>query len=255
MSASLEGRNSNYLLASLPQPAMEKLHSNLRRVRLTRGEVLIEPNERNEQHVYFIEAGLVMLLASAEDIRANIQIGMIGREGMAGGLALLDGNSPAYAAEIVQGHSGLAQRISLDDLRRRMEDSPMLREITMRFIQSLVRQTMKIGVSAACNTLLERVVLWVLMAHERVDGDDLSVTHEALSALLGVRRSGVTVAMASLQRAGLISHGRGRIRVVYRNGLEALLSRDARGSRRSMSDTAAALAAASPVDMTPEDPR
>ena len=70
----------------------------------------------------------------------------------------------------------------------------------------------------ARSTLAERCVRWLLMAHDRIEGDDLPVTHEALSAMLGVRRSGITVATAALQDEGLIRTSRGRIRVVDRSG-------------------------------------
>ena len=221
------GPVANRLLASLPQSDLDNLRPQLVRVRLVREQVLVQRGQAPD-HVYFIEDGLALLMAQAEPGQPSVQVGMIGREGMVGGLALLDGVSAAYASGIMQS-PGAALRIGVADLRRLMEESSPLRETILRFVQSLTRQVMKIAVSNACNTLAERCVLWLLMAHERVDGDDLPVTHEALSAMLGVRRSGVTVATAALQRAGLIRTSRGRIRILDRQGLEALANHGLRG--------------------------
>ena len=146
---------------------------------------------------------------------------------MVGALALLDGESPAYASGIMQ-IPGPALRIATAKLRECVETCPELRVACFRFVQSLTRQVMGVAARNARNTLAERCVAWLLMAHERMEGDELPVTHEALSSMLGVRRSGVTVATAALQRAGLIRTGRGRIRVTDRAGLEAIANGQSR---------------------------
>ncbi len=117
---------------------------------------------------------------------------------------------------------GQAMRISATRLRLCLADCPALRQLSHRFIQSLTRQIMTIAACNARNTLTERCVTWLLMADERIGGGDLIVTHEALATMLGLRRSGVTMATAALQKAGLIRTSRGRIRVLDRAGLEAI---------------------------------
>ncbi len=66
----------------------------------------------------------------------------------------------------------------------------------------------------------ERLAPWILMAHDRMDGNELPLTHEFLATMLGVRRPGVTVALSALEKAGLIQANRGAIVVIDREGLE-----------------------------------
>ncbi len=211
---------ANRLLSGLPAADLEQLRRHLVPVRLVRGQVLIERGQAAE-HIFFIEDGIAALMAQTDDGKPAVQVAMIGREGMVGGLALLDGASPPYAGVVMQLPGG-ALRIAVAQLRRCMDDSPAVRDAAMRFVQSLTRQIMETAAWNASRTLRERCVHWLLMAHERVEGDDLPVTHEALSALLGVRRSGVTVTMAALQEEGLVRISRGRIRVMDRAGLALL---------------------------------
>lgn len=217
----------NRLLATLPPAELDMLRPFMTRVRLVADQVLIE-HGRPAEHVYFVEDGLASLVAETEYGRSGVQVAMIGREGMVGGLALLDSESAAYAAAVMH-IPGPALRISTAHLRQCLENSAVLRETTLRFVQSMTRQVMSIAASNARNSLAERCVFWLLMAHDRVEGDDLRVTQQALSVMLGVRRSGVTVATAALQKAGLIRSSRGHIRIVDRPGLEALARGGARG--------------------------
>lgn len=212
-------RTTNSILAALPTAELDLLRPYMTRTRLVPQQILIESGQTTE-HVFFIEEGIASLVAEADNGRPGVQVAMIGREGMVGALALL-GGSAAYACVLMQ-VPGPALRIAVKDLLRCFDDAPALREASLHYVQYLTRQIMN---TAACNarkTLTERCVRWLLMAHDRLEEDDLPVTHEALSAILGVRRSGVTVATAALQEAGLIRTGRGRIRVLDRAGLEAI---------------------------------
>lgn len=82
----------------------------------------------------------------------------------------------------------------------------------------------QVAQTAACNSqhpLSQRLARWLLMAHDRVDGDELAMTQEFLSIMLAVRRSGVTVASGRLLATGAIRVGRGRTTVCDRPALEA----------------------------------
>lgn len=218
--AIVSGCKKNGILNRLPNYELGLLQKHLVHVRLVADQVVIERGHAAE-HVLFIEGGIVCLVAATDTDKVGVQVAMIGREGMVGGLALLDGSSPAYANGVVQ-ISGTALRISISELRRSFASCPVLRDLCLQFVQQLTRHIMATAASYAGSTLTRRFAQWLLMAHERVDGDDLPVTHEALSALLGVRRSGITVAAASLQQDGLIQTLRGRVRVLDREGLEAV---------------------------------
>ena len=220
---------ANRLLASLPQVELNTLRPHLTRARLVAKQVLIERG-RPSEHAFFIDEGLASIVAETEQGEHGVQVAMIGREGMVGALALLNDKSATCGSGIMQ-ISGSALRIPIAQLRHCLDDCPVLRDISMGFVQSLARQLMSVAARNIRCTLIERYAYWLLMAHERIDGDELPVTQEALSILLGVRRSGVTVATTSLQKAGLISTSRGRIRILDRDGLEAMVSSRSRDDR------------------------
>ena len=95
------------------------------------------------------------------------------------------------------------------------------------FHQTMLRYTLafltQVAQTAACNgahLVEQRCARWLLLTHDRVDGDELALTHEFLAAMLGVRRAGVTIAMHALQDARLVRQARGRVVIVDRVGLE-----------------------------------
>lgn len=207
----------NKLLASLPPHEMEVLRPCLVRVPLVRDQMLAEHGQPVD-HAFFIERGVVSVISEPVDGEDGIQVAMIGREGMVGDLALVDVRHSACARVVVH-IPGTALRIAGSDLRRAMGSSPALFAGCARFVHSLMAQVMQ---TAACNarrSIAERCARWLVMTHERIDGNEVRVTHEALSSMLGMRRSGVTVAAAALQQAGLIRTGRGRFVVVDLPGL------------------------------------
>ncbi len=213
----------NRLLQTLPADVLQALRPSLTSVRMVTGQVLIERGEAPE-HVYFLEDGIVALVAETGNSGAGVQVAMIGREGMVGGLALLGADSLSFARSVCL-IPGAALRISVAKLQAFLEQHASLREVCTSHVAALVRQTMQNAACNAGNTLAERCARWLLMAHERVDGDEIRVTHEALAMMLGVRRAGVTVVAASLQLANLIKVNRGRITILDRAGL-AQISRD-----------------------------
>ena len=212
--------SSNKLLASLPAHDMEQLRPCLVRVPLVRDQMLADHGQPVD-HAFFIERGVVSVISEPVDGEDGIQVAMIGREGMVGDLALVDVRHSACARVVVH-IPGTALRIAGSDLRRAMAASPALFAACADFVRALMAQVMQ---TAACNarrSIAERCARWLVMTHERVDGNEVRVTHEALSAMLGMRRSGVTVAAAALQQAGLIRTGRGRFVVVDLPGLRSV---------------------------------
>ena len=115
---------------------------------------------------------------------------------------------------------GRGYRIAAEALRRAIDTSASLRGLLLRYAHTFLVQTAQTALANAGAPAEERLARWLLMYHDRQDGDDLSVTHEFLSLMLGVRRPTVTVAIHTLEGAGLIRARRGRIRVLNRAGLE-----------------------------------
>ena len=207
----------NQLLSVLPADEAERLRPLLTHVTLVIGQVLHEPGTRIDD-VFFMEQGVASLTADTEDNGA-VEVGMTGREGMVGISVLLNPDAMATQRAFIQ-IPGSAWRMSAVDLRRAVEQSPVLRDRCLRYVQLLMVHTAQ---SAACNArhqLPERLARWLLMSHDRVDGDELPMTQEFLSLMLGVRRAGVSTAASVLQAGGLISYSRGRVTVRDRAGLE-----------------------------------
>jgi CRP-like cAMP-binding protein len=149
----------------------------------------------------------------------SAEVGLIGPEGMVGLAVLLQGDSDSF--EMMAQVPGTALRIDAAAFREEADRSASLRRILQRYALAHFEQVAR---SAACNgrhVIEQRLSRWLLMSHDRVDGDDFPMTHEFRSMMLGVRRAGVSVAAATLQRAGFIRYERGRMQITDRPGLEA----------------------------------
>jgi CRP-like cAMP-binding protein len=208
---------ANSLLAALPRMEYQRLAAGLEPVTLTFGEVLYEPGE-TIRHVYFPNKSLVSLLTLV-DGRMALEIGLIGGEGMVGSaLALGVGVSPVRA--LVQG-TGAAMRMKSARFLKEFRQSLQLRRALYRYTHILMAQ---VAQTAACNrfhVMQARLARWLLMTRDRVQSNDIHLTQEFLSHMLGVRREGVTEAAGQLQKRKLIECSRGKIRIVDQRGLEA----------------------------------
>jgi CRP-like cAMP-binding protein len=207
----------NKLLDGVPAQELERLWPHLEEVPLVQKRAINAPGAAIE-HIYFPIVGAVSLIASLGEGVA-VEVALIGPEGMVGTPALL-GSETASNEAFVQ-LSGKALRISTHHLLDEVERSRSLRRRLLRYTQAL---SFQIAQSAACNArhvVEERCARWLLAAHDRSDGDEMGLTHEFLSIMLGVRRAGVTVAAGALQRAGLIRYRPGRVTIMDREGLEA----------------------------------
>src|SRR5947209_8203893 len=206
---------SNKILASVPPEEFAEVAPLLYPVGLEVGDRLYDVGEVI-RYVHFIDGGLLSLLSTLED-GTSIEVGALGREGL-GGLSVLLGAEGA-------GHTGLTQvagaafRMKTEHARDAFRRLPAFQEKILRYTRVLMSH---ISLTAACNTLHtveERLARWLLMSRHRVESDRLPLTQEFLSNMLGVRRSGVTVAVGILQQAGLITHSRGVITVTDPEGL------------------------------------
>lgn len=208
----------NRLLASLSPETLDQLRPSLTLVTLVSGQVLHERDSRIDD-VFFMEQGIASLSADTFD-HGQVEVGLTGWEGMVGASVLLNPNAAAVHRAFIQ-IPGSAFRMGARALRQAVERSPELRDRCLRYVQFLM---VHMAQSAACNArheVPERLGRWLLLCHDRVVGDELPLTQEFLSRMLGVRRAGVSVAASVLQVGGLISQSRGRVTVLDRAGLEA----------------------------------
>jgi CRP-like cAMP-binding protein len=206
----------NRILAALPAEVLERLRPALEPVELELGLVVAEPN-RPIEHVVFPEEGIVSIVGVLADGSA-VETATVGREGMAGLPVFLGAGSMAGQAFVqVPGHG---HRMPAAALREEVSGGGVLFELLGRYTQALFTM---LSQSSACNRkhpVEARCARWLLLTHDRVDGDAFLLTHLILSQMLGVRRASVSEAAARLQEAGLIEYGRGRLTILDREGLE-----------------------------------
>ena len=207
----------NHLLRRLPAADLARLRPFLKRVEMPFGKVITEAGDVVEG-VIFIEEGIASILVVLKN-GASIEVALVGAEGIAGIPALFDAKKSPYRV-VVQG-AGYGYRLGNGSLRRAMREDGELSRLLM---QSAYRVSLETAQTAACNRLHEaeeRLARWLLLMDDRDPTGVLTMTHEFLGNMLGTRRSTVTIASGMLQKAGLIKHSRGHIRVVNRPGLEA----------------------------------
>ncbi|WP_428533651.1 Crp/Fnr family transcriptional regulator [Rhodopila sp.] len=207
----------NRLLAALPPPDLAAVLPKMRRVQLTVRDSLIVP-EKPIEAVYFVESGWVSLVSTLED-GAQAEVGLVGREGMVGA-PLIVGVESAFEEAFVQA-DGCGLQIQTRAFNELLQQTPALQTLLYRYSEAMRSQTTQ---TAACNgrhPLEQRLARWLLMAHDRADGDELPVTQEFLGLMLCVYRPTITVAAGILQRAGIIRYSRGHVEVLDRAALEA----------------------------------
>jgi len=205
----------NRLLDALPPRVIERILPHLERVPLPDAMTIHQPHVPIT-HVYFPCTGVISMVSEMDE--GTVEVGIVGCEGMTG-LPLVLGATTMAMRAFVQVR-GDALRMRSDDLLRTMRDSPRFEGLLRRYALALFDQTAQ---HAACNrlhTLEERCARWLLMSHDRVDGDVLVLKQQFLAEMLGVHRPAVTLAAGALQRAGVIRYARGKVTVLDRPALE-----------------------------------
>jgi CRP-like cAMP-binding protein len=208
----------NRLLAALSSADFALLQPDLDPVSLELRQVL-ETADEPITHNYFIESGLASVVAGNGNHRRRIEVGLIGFDGMTG-LAVVLGNDRSPNENFMQ-VGGEVRRISSDRLRMAMQESRSLHGVLLNFAHAFMNQIASTALSNGTASVEERLARWLLMAHDRMDDDNIPLTHEFLALMLGVRRAGVTVALNALERKAVIRLSRGQIFVVDREGLKA----------------------------------
>lgn len=206
----------NRLLAGLSISVRSKISQHCDSVQLEFGNVLCEPGE-SFKYVYFPMTGFISLVTTLKG-HQPLEMGLIGNEGMLGATLALGINKVPMGA-VVQG-KGIALRMTAAQFQRELRRTPVLLHRTHRYLYVLITQ---LAQTAACTHFHEiepRLARWLLMTHDRAQADHFHLTQEFLADMLGVRRSGVTVAAGALQERKLISYTRGEITILNRSGLE-----------------------------------
>jgi CRP-like cAMP-binding protein len=205
---------NNRLMSALPSEDFDQLWPDLHRVSWSTRQTLYEVGGPIE-HVYFSEQGIASVVAIMAD-GSTSEVGMIGIEGVVGASALL--GAGISSQHVIVQLPGSALRMDAGLCKAAFDLRPEVRATVLRFIDAFLAL---IARTAACNRLhsaRQRCARWLLMA----SSDTMAITHEFLSFMLGVRRTGVTAIARELQRGGLIEYRHGRIRILDRHGLQTV---------------------------------
>ncbi len=206
----------NEILLALPLKERELLFPKLELVRLKTHNVLHEPGDTLKS-AYFCNSGLISILSVFPDGK-SVEVGLVGKEGFIG-LPLVAGFRTSPTRAITQIEAS-AFRVDAETLMGLLRECPKLERLLQQFSQVMAMQVTQI---AACNRLHEvneRLARWLLMSADRIGSNSVPLTQELIAQMLGTRRSSVTVAAGALQKAGIITHTRGDVKIVDRQQLE-----------------------------------
>lgn len=210
--------SDNRLLAALPREEYDHLAAECAIIRHPVRETLHEANVPFD-HVYFplnAVASVTALMADGE----MVEVGTIGREGLTGLSAFL--GAVTNPLETFTQIPGEYARLPIAAFREAVAPGTALFGLVQRFAQAYYILTAQSGGCNRLHPVEERCARWLLLTHDRVRADTFPLSHEFLGYMLGTRRATVTLAMGTLQRAGLLTYHRGIITILDRPGLEAV---------------------------------
>ena len=216
--SALRAPPNNRLLAALPKSEYQQLLPDLEPFPLIFGELIYRPGTV-VRHVYFPTSGIVSLLADVDD-GGSLEVGIVGREGMAG-ISVFMGVKTSPNRALVQG-AGSALRMKATTLRRLTENDGSLSRSLRRYSYSLWAQLSQSSVCNLYHPIDARLARWLLMTRDRMEAHEFPITQEFLSSMLGVRREGVNKAAGKLQQQGLITYTRGTLTILKSAALVAV---------------------------------
>lgn len=213
----IPGSPGNYLLARLPTAEYQQLLPHMRPCTLEFKQTLYDTRGAID-YAYFPLTGVTSALTVMENGGA-IEVATVGREGMVGLPLLLEDETSPFKVIVQIAGEGL--RIKASDLMAAFQAKGALRPLLIHYNAAFLYQ---VSQSVACNglhTVQQRCCRWLLMTHDRVQSDQMPLTHEFLAIMLGVRRASISEVLHPLQVAGILRYTRGKITVLDREQLEA----------------------------------
>ncbi|MEJ8826883.1 Crp/Fnr family transcriptional regulator [Variovorax humicola] len=207
---------ANHLLAALPDAELRRWLPLLERVDLPLGHVLYESGV-TLHHVYFPTTAIVSLLYVLEN-GASAEIAVVGNEGIVGISLFMGGGSTPNRAVVQSAGTGF--RLPAEALKAEFNRAGPVLHLLLRYTQALITQMAQTAVCNRHHSLDQQLCRWLLLSLDRLTGDEIVMTQELISNMLGVRREGVTEAALHLQAAGVIRYARGHITVLDRQKLE-----------------------------------
>jgi CRP-like cAMP-binding protein len=204
------------LLQALPEDMFARLEPDMEFVDLPTKHVLVEANGVTSR-VCFMESGLASTVASSSDDE-SIEVGHVGREGMTASHVVLGVDRTPNTTFMQVAGTGIL--LPVDKFLAALDEDASTKLLFLRYVHTTQLQLAHSALANARYNMQERLARWLLMCHDRIDGDDLPLTHEFLSLMLGVRRSGVTNELHIIEGVHAIKATRGNVHVINRGKLE-----------------------------------
>jgi len=206
----------NHLLAALSADDYARLLPNLEPITMPLGWALYESGA-HLSHLYFPTTSIVSLLYVMES-GASAEIAITGNDGLVGVFLFMGGESTPSRAVVQSAGNGYRLKASI--LRREFALGGQFARLALRYTQALITQMAQTAVCYRHHSVDQQLCRWLLLSLDRLYSNELTMTHELIANMLGVRREGVTEAAGNLQAGGLIHYQRGKIIVLDRPKLE-----------------------------------
>lgn len=214
-----DATSSNLLLNALTRDDRALLAPFLVRAEIAREQVLVSAH-RPVEHAYFLESGVASIVSVTPET-GRTEVGIFGRDGFSGTCLLLGAETSPHETFIQIGDA-TALRIEAGHLLGCVAQSATLQTLLLRYVQTLLVQAAQGAVANAHHRIEARLARWLLMCHDRSDGDEIALTHEFMAMMIAAQRSGVTVTLHILEGSGMIASKRGRVIIKDRDKLEEL---------------------------------
>ncbi|MBE9117020.1 Crp/Fnr family transcriptional regulator [Lusitaniella coriacea LEGE 07157] len=208
-------RPDNQILSALPQSEFQRLAPYLKTIAVASGDILYEPYEPIRE-VYFPDGAMISLVSIMED-GSMTEVGLVGKEGMAG-LPVVLGGKTTTSQGIIQ-ISGTVVRLDANILKQEFQQGGELQRLLLLYTQALMTQISQTAVCNCKHVIEQRLARWLLTVCDCIQQEEFHLTQEFISIMLGVRRSSVTVAAGILQQGGAIRYRRGKITILNRDAL------------------------------------
>jgi CRP-like cAMP-binding protein len=201
----------NYILNTLPDEDYKRLHPGLEEIDLPRGKNIYRPDEPIK-YVYFPNSSMISIVTNTSS-GESIEAGIIGWEGISGIEVLMGVDSTPNNESMVQIANGAA-RIKTELIREEFSRGGALQKLALRYMHALLMQVSQTALCNRLHSLEQRLSRWLLMCRDRAGANEVRLTQEFLSIMLGVNRPTVSIAATTLQSAGYIKYSRGRITIL-----------------------------------------
>ncbi len=215
----LQSPVENHILSSISAEESARLRPSMQHTTLSLGQVIYEAGARLD-YLYFPTTCVVSWLYTTQD-GSTAEVALTGNDGVVGVSLFLGSGTAPHRAVVPIG--GDAIKIPARILQAEFSRGGLLQHTLLRYTQAFITQISQTAVCNRLHSVEQRLCRWLLLCLDRVNYSEFLMTQEYIGNMLGGRRESVTVAAGRLQDAGLIHYSRGRIKILDRQGLEAIV--------------------------------